>query len=127
VLVAFVYADRVDRWAALDAAGRRATVLASLVTVVGPAAATPADYTEKIWPHDPYVHGGYEAFAAPGGWTAYGEDGWRTPGDGLHWAGTETASHWNGYIDGAIESGYRAADEILAGHNVAHDAGHRRS
>lgn len=32
----------------------------------------------------------------------------------IHWAGTETAKYWSGYIDGAIQSGFRAADEVLA-------------
>ena len=27
--------------------------------------------------------------------------------------GTETAVHWQGYIDGAVESGERAANEVL--------------
>jgi monoamine oxidase len=32
----------------------------------------------------------------------------------IHWAGTETASYWHGYMDGAVRSGRRAAAEILA-------------
>jgi hypothetical protein len=32
----------------------------------------------------------------------------------VHWAGTETATRWAGYMDGAVESGERAADEVLA-------------
>jgi hypothetical protein len=35
----------------------------------------------------------------------------------VHWAGTETAVRWNGYMDGAVESGQRAADEVLAALN----------
>jgi monoamine oxidase len=37
----------------------------------------------------------------------------REPFRHIHWAGTETAVKWNGYMDGAIESGYRSTDEIL--------------
>ncbi|ALO67028.1 amine oxidoreductase [Arthrobacter alpinus] len=33
--------------------------------------------------------------------------------DRIHWAGAETSAIWNGYMDGAIRSGRRAADEIL--------------
>ncbi|MEA2385970.1 MAG: monoamine oxidase, partial [Thermoleophilaceae bacterium] len=33
----------------------------------------------------------------------------------VHWAGTETAPHWNGYMDGAVRSGERAAKEVLGG------------
>jgi monoamine oxidase len=32
----------------------------------------------------------------------------------IHWAGAETASEWNGYMDGAVESGERVAREVLA-------------
>ena len=31
----------------------------------------------------------------------------------IHWAGTETAAVWNGYMDGAVRSGERAAEEAL--------------
>ncbi|MDP9438723.1 MAG: FAD-dependent oxidoreductase, partial [Actinomycetota bacterium] len=31
----------------------------------------------------------------------------------LHWAGSETALEWVGYMDGAIEAGERAAAEVL--------------
>jgi monoamine oxidase len=34
--------------------------------------------------------------------------------DGIHFAGTETAVYWVGYMDGAIQSGQRVAKEILA-------------
>jgi monoamine oxidase len=114
VLVGFVYGDRLSAWSARDADTRRAAVLDSLGAVVGERAARPLDYTEKTWSEDPYARGGYEAYVTPGGWTGYGRTGWRTPTGTLHWAGTETASVWNGYIDGALSSGLRAAHEVVA-------------
>lgn len=39
----------------------------------------------------------------------------RPPVGPIHWAGTETATYWNGYIDGAVRSGERAAREVLTG------------
>ena len=38
----------------------------------------------------------------------------RRPEGLVHWAGTDTATVWNGYMDGAIQAGERAADEVLA-------------
>jgi len=114
VLVAFVYADRFDTWAKLDDVSRREAVLSDLTLVVGEDAAVPVDYVEKSWPLDSHVGGGYEAYARPGTWTRVGSKGWRAPIGRLHWAGTETSSVWNGYIDGAIASGQRAAAEVLA-------------
>jgi monoamine oxidase len=32
----------------------------------------------------------------------------------IYWAGAETASEWNGYMDGAVESGERVAREVLS-------------
>ncbi|WP_328374788.1 FAD-dependent oxidoreductase [Streptomyces sp. NBC_00440] len=112
VLVAFVYGDRAGSWAGLDEEQRRTTVLGSLRAVVGERAERPVDYTETLWEDDEFARGGYAAYVTPGGWSGYGEHGWREPTGAVHWAGTETATVWNGYIDGAIASGYRAADEI---------------
>jgi monoamine oxidase len=36
-----------------------------------------------------------------------------TPTGLIHWAGTETATEWMGYLDGALQSGIRAAQEII--------------
>ena len=37
----------------------------------------------------------------------------REPVGRIHWAGTETSTYWNGYMDGAVRSGERAAREVL--------------
>jgi monoamine oxidase len=39
----------------------------------------------------------------------------RDPVGRIHWAGTETSTYWNGYMDGAVRSGERAAAEVLGG------------
>jgi monoamine oxidase len=47
----------------------------------------------------------------PGVLTEYGA-ALREPVGRVHWAGTETAVRWMGYMDGALESGERVANEI---------------
>ena len=47
---------------------------------------------------------------APGVLSAYGQELARPCGR-IHWAGTETATVWSGYMEGAIRSGERAAEE----------------
>jgi monoamine oxidase len=37
----------------------------------------------------------------------------RPPVGRVHWAGTETATHGAGYMEGAVQSGERAAAEVL--------------
>jgi monoamine oxidase len=49
----------------------------------------------------------------PGVMTEYGP-ALRQPWGRIHWAGTETATVWAGYMDGAVQSGKRAAAEVLA-------------
>lgn len=44
---------------------------------------------------------------------------WRAPVKRLHWAGSDTAQKWMGYIDGAVSSGKRAAAEVLLGSRVS--------
>ncbi|WP_455568576.1 flavin monoamine oxidase family protein [Streptomyces netropsis] len=98
--------------AKLDTAERRATIIRSLVRGYGPHAARPVDWREKNWADDPYCRGGYNAYFPPGVLTSVGS-ALRTPVGRIHWAGSETAIKWAGYIEGAIRSGERAADEIL--------------
>lgn len=38
----------------------------------------------------------------------------REPVKNIHFAGTETALEWTGYMDGAIEAGYRASKEVIS-------------
>jgi monoamine oxidase len=52
------------------------------------------------------------AIAGPGTLTQFGP-AIRKPVDMIHWAGTETSTFWNGYMDGAVRSGKRAAREVL--------------
>jgi len=49
----------------------------------------------------------------PGAWTSLGK-ALREPCGRIHWAGTETAIEFQGYIEGAIRSGERAAAEVAA-------------
>jgi monoamine oxidase len=48
----------------------------------------------------------------PGVMTTFG-DALREPCGRIHWSGTETAEQWMGYLDGAVQSGDRAADEVF--------------
>jgi len=47
----------------------------------------------------------------PGTWSTLGPL-LREPVGVIHWAGTETAIIWNGYMDGAIRSGEDAAIQV---------------
>jgi monoamine oxidase len=92
---------------------RRQAVLAELARFFGPQAAHPTGFVEKNWSEDPWSGGCYAGVMGPGVMTDFGS-ALRQPCGRIHWAGTETAVEWTGYIDGAIESGQRAAGEVTA-------------
>ncbi|MFD0417930.1 flavin monoamine oxidase family protein [Streptomyces sp. NPDC127108] len=96
----------------LTPAERKATIIRSLVRGYGPRAAHPVDWHEKNWTDAPYSRGGYNAYFPPGVLTSVGS-ALRAPVGRIHWAGSETATQWVGYIEGAIRSGERAADEVI--------------
>ncbi len=64
------------------------------------------------WVSDPWARGSYAAFL-PGQYTRYyGYVG--KPEGAIHFAGEHTATANQGYLEGAVESGERAANEILS-------------
>lgn len=113
ILLAFVEGGDARRWTRLGDADRRRLVLDRLVDHFGAEARTPMDYLEQDWTAEEFSRGCYSAHFAPGVWTSYGEV-LRPPIGRVHWAGTEYATRWNGYMEGAVLSGEAAADEILA-------------
>lgn len=93
---------------------RKQKVIEEMVFHFGDEAKNFIDYTDRCWTEEEYTRGCYAGNFPPGVWTQFGEVV-RTPFQNIHWAGTETAARWNGYMDGAIESGERAANEVLIG------------
>ena len=111
-LMGFVEAGPARALAELSEPQRRRQVLDCFVRYFGEEARSPTLYLDKAWAEDEWARGCYVANMAPGAWLDFGT--WlRRPIGRLHWAGTETATEWNGYIDGAIQAGERAADEVL--------------
>ena len=51
----------------------------------------------------------------PGVISTFGADTLRQPWHDVHFAGTETAGEWKGYMEGACRSGERAAAEVIHG------------
>jgi monoamine oxidase len=67
----------------------------------------------KRWDHDEYSWGGPTGLPSQGLLVRAGT-ALRQPTGLIHWGGTEAAFYWQGYMDGAVTSGYRTADEVHA-------------
>ena len=111
-IVGFVAGDDCRRLERAGPEARREAVLHDLERAFGPRARTPMEFVEQHWPAEPFTRGGPVAVSTPGALTALGP-ALREPVGPLHWAGTETATQWCGYLDGALSAGRRAADEVL--------------
>ncbi|MEO7020505.1 MAG: flavin monoamine oxidase family protein [Ktedonobacteraceae bacterium] len=112
ILLGFIEGDEGRFWGRKTLEERQAAVLACFVRYFGEQAGQPYAFEEMNWAEEEYTRGCYAGFMAPGVWSAYGE-ALRQPLGSLHWAGTETATVWNGYMEGAVRSGERVAVEVL--------------
>jgi monoamine oxidase len=97
----------------MSPADRRSSVLSEFATFFGPQALRANDYFDMLWTEERWTRGCPVGIPATGALLAYGH-ALREPAGRVKWAGTETATYWNGYMDGAIRSGERAAREALA-------------
>jgi monoamine oxidase len=112
-LMAFITGKDALELGRRPAAERRELVVGALVAMLGPEAGGLIEYRDFNWHDDPWSRGGPVGLMGPETLTAVG-DSLREPVGRIHWAGTETAREWIGYMDGGIEAGQRAAREVLA-------------
>jgi monoamine oxidase len=96
----------------MSRSARRDAVLGNFVTYYGDEARNPNASFEMNWSQEEWTRG------CPVGRTGrnvlhrYGPQLRKAFGH-VHWAGTETAIYWTGYMDGAVRSGEVAAREVL--------------
>ncbi|MHB8656361.1 MAG: flavin monoamine oxidase family protein [Solirubrobacteraceae bacterium] len=113
VVFGFVGGDDARSYNTMSSSARRSAVLDQYATFFGSQARKPRAYLETSWSAEQWTRGCPVGIPAPGALLAYGSR-LREPVGRLHWAGTETSTYWNGYMDGAVRSGERAAAEVLA-------------
>ncbi|HEY7136247.1 MAG TPA: flavin monoamine oxidase family protein [Acidimicrobiia bacterium] len=112
VLLAFLEGAEARRLNRVPFDDRQAAVIGSLVEFFGPKARDFVEYVERDWSAEEWTRGCYGAHFTTGTLTQYGP-ALRAPIGRIHWAGAETATVWTGYMDGAVQSGERAAAEVL--------------
>ncbi|CAN7997060.1 unnamed protein product [Ixodes hexagonus] len=93
---------------------RRELVAADLAKVYGcDEACNPVHYEEKNWLQEQYSGGCYVSTFPTGVISRFGKT-IREPFHKVYFAGTESATTWPGYMDGAVQAGERAAREVRA-------------
>jgi monoamine oxidase len=112
-LVAFIVGRAARDHAMAPEKERLAAVVSQAVRLFGDGASAPTAVVEQDWQKEPWTRGCPVGNFAPGILATLGA-ALREPVGRIHWAGTETATVWSGYIEGAIESGERAAREVAA-------------
>jgi monoamine oxidase len=113
VLFGFVGGDYARQYNAMSPSARQSAVLSQFAALFGSEAKNATAFFDTSWSGEQWTRGCPVGIPSTGTLLAYGP--WmRAPVGRLHWAGTETATYWNGYMDGAVRSGVRAASEVLA-------------
>ncbi len=112
VLLGFIEGQEARNWIKKSERARQEAVIACFERYFGrQARVNLRSYMEKSWASDRWSRGCYVGVMPPGVLTGY-EDAFREPIGRMHFAGTETATEWPGYMDGAIQSGQRVAGEV---------------
>ena len=112
ILMGFVLGNQAKAFSELTPEQRKAEAIDAFTTFFGKKASKPTQYLDHSWTAEEWSRGCYAGIMPTGVWTTFGK-ALRQPVGNIHWAGTETSDIWNGYIDGAVRSGERVANEIL--------------
>lgn len=111
VFFGFIGGAPARRFARLSKVERRAAALENFARYLGPRARRPLEYVEMDWTRQRWTQGCPTGYFRPHMLSRYGRALGRAVGR-VHFAGTETADFWAGYMDGAVRSGERAAREV---------------
>jgi monoamine oxidase len=113
ILVAFVEENEARVLQGQAASERQRQLIGELVRYFGPDASQPVCFFERNWGEDAFCRGIDGGYWPVGVWSCYGS-ALRKPFGRIHWAGTETSSHWNGRMEGALLAAERAAAEVAS-------------
>jgi monoamine oxidase len=112
VILLFLEGDQARTFGRLPHDERRTALTAELVRHYGSKAAHPEAYVDGEWSDRQWTRGCYNANHGPHVWTTYGQ-ALSSPIGVIHWASTDTATHWSAYMEGAVEAGERAARAVI--------------
>ncbi|CAG0898091.1 unnamed protein product [Cyprideis torosa] len=117
-LLGFIGSREAIQWNEKTDEERKHAVLGALANFFGDEALNPTAYREYSWDKNPYIQGGPVNIVPPGMMKDYPTI--RKPFGRVFFAGADTATYWVGYMSGGVQSGQRAAAEVL--HNIKGDS-----
>lgn len=112
----FVQGDRGEGWTKLYPHERRHAVLNQLAKIFNQGLESevykPIEVFDMIWKHEQYSRGALVPITQLGHLTNYASV-YGHPTGNLHFVGTEYASVWKGYMEGALDSGASGAQQVF--------------
>jgi len=118
VLTCFMAGIPGQEWSQLPSAARQDALLKQVGQVYGEPVKAYEEFEELLeynWKADSDSGYGCPSPSLPPGVLDSAVDAMRNPFGDVHFVGTETAEQWKGYMEGAIRSGERGAEEVRAG------------
>lgn len=111
-IVGFIVGRHAHEWSGRAEGERREAVLKHLERYFGPQTRSYESYVDKDWSEEAWIGGAPTGYMPPGALSLIKQN-IAAPTGRIHWAGTETATEFNGYLEGALQSGERAAEEAV--------------
>lgn len=112
ILMGFAIGNRAKTYFTLSKENRESRMRSLLVSYYGEEASASIRYEDFTMTDEPWSKGCYAALMPRGAWTIF-QDSYRKSEDPFYFAGTEAATKWHGYIEGAVLAGEVAANEAL--------------
>jgi monoamine oxidase len=115
-LLCFLVGEPGRRWSQLSPSGRENAVVQHIESVFAPLAnkvPKPTGYTEQIWSNEEFSAGCPCPAFPPGLMTEVGAGAVAEKAGRIYFIGTETSWVWRGYMEGAVRSGIRGAEEVI--------------
>ncbi|GAP93114.1 putative flavin-containing amine oxidase [Rosellinia necatrix] len=126
-LTCFVNGKNGEDWSKLAPHDRRGVVLKQLATIFGVGADSevfkPIEVFDQVWKHEQYSKGALAPVTAIGHYVKFAEV-YGKPVGNIHFVGTEYSTEWKGYMEGALCSGEKGAQEVA---DVLNQTGHARA
>lgn len=108
ILMGFTIGNRAKAYFSKEESDRKSEMLKILNTYFGTSASQPIRYIDFSMCDEEWSRGCYAGLMPTGAWTGF-QDAYRKAEDPYYFAGTEAATRWHGYIEGAVLAGENAA------------------